>query len=190
MQSSQDFSKYKYRDTLTKSSKALRAIWLVVWIVFFRPSPRFMFNGWRVFLLKLFGAKIGSGSKISATCFVWAPWNLEVGKYSVLGDNVDCYSMDKIVIGSKVAVSQRSFLCTGSHDISSLKRPLLTKPIVIQDHVWVAAESMIMPGVTIHTGSVVGARSLVTKDLQEWMVCVGNPCMPIQKRKISEAETS
>lgn len=107
-----------------------------------------------------------------------------MGTLSVLGDDVDCYTMDKIIIGSKVAISQRSFLCTGSHEIRSLARPLITKPIRIDDHVWVAAETMVMPGVTIGEGAVVGARSLVSKNLPPWTICAGNPCLAMSKREI------
>ena len=180
-----EFADLRYVDTIPKSLKVKRGIWIVVWLLFFRPTPRGMFNGWRLFLLRLFGAKIGKGSKVAASCFVWAPWNLEMGELSVLGDSVDCYAMNKIRIGSKVAISQRTFLCTGSHDISSLRRPLITKPIIIGDHCWVAAEVMVMPGVEIGTGAVVGARSVVIKDLPEWMVCGGYPCVPLKKRSIA-----
>ncbi|WP_105386087.1 LbetaH domain-containing protein [Neorhizobium alkalisoli] len=183
---SNDFSQYRYIDTIPKAQKIRRALWLIVWVVLFRPTPRGLMNFWRIFLLRAFGAKIGNGCRVAPSCSVWAPWNLEMGQYSVLGDGVDCYSMDKIRIGSKVAISQRSFLCTGTHDISSLRRPLITKPISIGDHCWVAAESMLMPGVTIGAGAVIGTRSLVSKSLPAWFVCVGHPCAPVRPRAIKE----
>ena len=180
-----DFDQYKYVDTIPKSIKLKRAIWNIVWLFAFRPTPRWALHGWRRSLLRMFGAKIGKGSKISPSCFVWAPWNLEMGDYSALGDNVDCYTMNKIIIGSKVAVSQRSFLCTGSHAIDTLLRPLITAPIVIHNHVWIAAECFVHPGITIGEGSVVGARSVVIKDIPEWTICTGHPCKPLRKREIS-----
>ncbi|EZP67200.1 Acetyltransferase (Isoleucine patch superfamily) [Novosphingobium resinovorum] len=109
-----------------------------------------------------------------------------MGAFSVLGEQVDCYAMDKIVIGSKVAVSQRSFLCAGTHDVGSLLRPLVTAPIRIDDHVWICSESLIMPGIHVGEGAVVGARSLVTRDLPSWMICVGNPCRPIRTRELND----
>lgn len=179
-----DFSNIRYEDTIPRSQKVVRAFWLLVWALFFRFSPRGFGNSWRLFLLRTFGAQIGRGSKVSSTCFVWAPWNLKMGDYSVLGDGVDCYTMNTITLGSKVAVSQRAFLCTGTHDISSLKRPLITLPIVIEDHVWIAAEAMVMPGVTVAEGSVIGAKSLVTKNMPAWSVCSGVPCNVIGPRVI------
>ncbi|MGY3146018.1 putative colanic acid biosynthesis acetyltransferase WcaF [Bradyrhizobium sp. USDA 3397] len=182
------WERYKYRDTMPRSLKLRRLVWNIVWTVVFRPTPRGFLNGWRRTLLRMFGAKIGEGSLIAPSCFVWAPWNLEMGHYSVLGDHVDCYTMAKISIGSKVAVSQRSFLCAGSHDVTSLLRPLVTAPISIGDHSWISAECMVLPGVNIADGVVVGARSLVTKDLPAWHICAGNPCRPLKVRNIVQGE--
>lgn len=178
------FSKYRYVDTIPTRNKLARLIWNIVWYTLFKPTPRWCLNSWRIFLLKLFGAKIGSNNKIAPSCVIWAPWNLEIGDYSVLGEGVNCYSMDKISIGSKVAISQRSFLCTGSHDISSLLRPLITKPIKINDHVWICAEAYIGPGVEIGEGSVIGARCVASKNIAEWIVVAGNPATFIKPRTL------
>lgn len=181
-----DFKRYKYVDTLPASNKLKRLVWGLVWLIAFRPTPRWVLHGWRRGLLRFFGATIGPGCRISPSCRIWAPWNLEMGSYSVLGEQVDCYTMDKICIGSKVAISQRTFLCTGSHDASSLLRPLTTAPITIGDHVWIAAECFVQPGIRVGEGAVVGARSLVTRDLPEWSICVGSPCKPIKPRILSD----
>ncbi|MEI6065922.1 MAG: putative colanic acid biosynthesis acetyltransferase [Methylococcaceae bacterium] len=182
---SSTFSQYKYIDTISKRNKLARLVWNTVWWLFFRTTPRWCLNSWRIFLLKIFGAKFGVGSKVSPSCFVWAPWNLVMGDYSALGDDVNCYTMDRISIGSKVAVSQGAFLCTGTHDISSLIRPLVTKPITIGDHAWICAEAFISPGITIGKGAVVGARSVVTKDVADWTVVAGNPAIFVKNRTIS-----
>ncbi|MDO9439151.1 putative colanic acid biosynthesis acetyltransferase [Hydrogenophaga sp.] len=181
-----DFRSLKYRNKFSNASKLRRFAWEVVWLLAFRPTPRWALHGWRRLLLRAFGARIGAGCRIAPSCRVWAPWNLEMGAYSALGDGVDCYSMDRITIGSKVAVSQRSFLCAGSHDVSSLSRPLVTGPIVIEDHVWIAAESMVHPNVVIQEGTVVGARSVVLKDLPPWSVCVGHPCRKVRDRVLRD----
>ncbi len=177
-----NFKKYQYEDNLSKKSKLLRLVWNFVWSVFFRTNPRWLLNSWRITLLRLFGAKIGQGCKVSPTCFVWAPWNLEMGSYSVLGDYVDCYTMDKITIGSKVAISQRAFICTGTHDIQSLRRPLITKPIFIENHVWVCAQAFIGPGVHLQKGAVIAAGAVVVKNVSELNVVAGNPAIFIKKR--------
>lgn len=181
-----NYEQYRYIDSLTLGNKLRRLVWNFVWLIAFRPTPRWALHGWRRTLLRMFGAKVGKGSKVSPSCKVWAPWNLEMGDFSVLGDDVDCYSMNKVIIGSKVAVSQRTFLCTGSHEINSLLRPLITAPIKIGNHVWIAAECFIHPGLSIGEGAVVGARSVVTRDMPEWQVCVGVPCRPIKVREIND----
>jgi len=182
-----EFEKYRYVNELSYKNKLMRLLWGITWLIAFRSTPRWTMHGWRRSLLRLFGAKIGKGSKIAPDCKIWAPWNLSVGEYSTLADGVDCYSMDKIIIGSKVAISQRAYLCTGTHRIDTLKRPLITKPITIGDHVWVAAESILLPGVSIGEGAVIGARSVVTKDIPSWKVCAGNPCRLIKDRIVDQS---
>ncbi|QQS55446.1 MAG: putative colanic acid biosynthesis acetyltransferase [Candidatus Competibacteraceae bacterium] len=157
------FEKFKYQNNLSFYSKFRRLLWSLSWVIFFLPTPDCCFHGWRRLLLICFGAKIGKGFRIASTCKIWAPWNLAVGDYVCLAENVDCYTVSKIEIGSKVTVSQRTFLCTASHDITSLIRPLTHLPITIGNHAWVCAEAFIGPGVTVGEGAVVGVRAVVTK---------------------------
>ena len=181
-----DFRSLRYRSDFSTAAKLRRIAWEVVWLLAFRPTPRWALHGWRRQLLRWFGAEIGDGCRIAPTCRVWAPWNLAMGEFSALGDGVDCYSMGRITLGSKVAVSQRTFLCAGSHDIRSLSRPLVTGPIVIEDHVWIAAECFVHPGVVIREGAVIGARSVVLKEMPAWSLCAGNPCRRIKDRVVKE----
>lgn len=182
-----DFSALRYRNDFSGSDKLRRLAWECVWLLAFRPTPRWALHGWRRFLLRCFGAQIGEGCRIAPSCRVWGPWNLSMGAYSALGDGVDCYSMGRISIGSKVAVSQRSFLCAGSHSIDSLSRPLTTGPIVIEDHAWIAAECFVHANVVIGEGAVIGARSVVVKDMPAWSVCAGHPCRKIKDRVLRSA---
>jgi len=114
---------------------------------------------------------------------IWAPWNLEIGDESGVADGVTLYSQGRITLGKRVVVSQGSYLCAGTHDFEQPGFPLITAPIVIHDHVWIAAQAFVHPGVTIGEGCVVGARSVVTKDLPAWMVCSGFPAKPLRERK-------
>ncbi len=176
----------RYRSRFTSAALLRRFVWEAVWLLAFRPTPRWALHGWRRFLLRCFGAQVGAGCRIAPSCRVWAPWNLVMGEFSALGDGVDCYSMDRITIGSKVAVSQRTFLCAGSHDVRTLDRPLITGPIVIENHVWIAAESFVHPNVVIREGAVIGARSVVLKDMPAWSVCAGHPCRKLKDRVLKE----
>ncbi len=175
-------------DTYTGPSFSLRnrigrVIWGIVYSFFFRYSPR-PFHGWRTFLLRLFGAKIGKGVHIYPKVKIWAPWMVKIGDESGVGDDVHLYSQAMITIGKRVVVSQGSYLCTGTHDYMKRGFPLRALPIIIEDHAWIATEVFVHPGVTIGEGSVVGARSVVTKNTEPWTVYSGFPCEPIKKRVI------
>lgn len=171
------------------ANRLIRALWGITWLFLFRLSPR-PFYGWRRFLLRVFGARIGHGAIVHASARVWAPWNLEMGTNSCLSFGVECYAVDRITIGSYATVSQFSFLCAAGHDIDSADMTLTTAPIVIGDHAWVAADAFIGPGVTIAEGAVVGARASVFKDVPPWMVVAGNPARRIRRRSRAVAQGS
>jgi putative colanic acid biosynthesis acetyltransferase WcaF len=171
-----------YVDGFSRRSRMVRLAWEIVRLLLFRPTPRFGLEKWRQFLLRRFGAKIGHGCRIAPSCTIWAPWNLVVGDYVCLADGVDCYNQAPITLGDYATVSQRAFLCTASHDISTLERPLFSKPIAIGSHAWVCAEAFIGPRVTIGEGAVAGARAVVNRPVEPWIVVAGNPAAPIKKR--------
>lgn len=139
--------------------------------------------GWplRRLLLMLFGAKIDRKAYIYSRCKIFAPWLLTVGR-ACIGPRTEIYNKTKVTIGNDTVVSQGAFICTASHDISSVMLPLVTAPVTIGDNVWVAANVFIGPGVTIGDGAVVGATASVFKDVDQWMVVGGNPARPIHPR--------
>ena len=146
-----------------------------------------MLYGWRRFLLRLFGAKIGKGVNILPSCRVWQPWNLSIGDFSCLSEDVECYTVDRISIGAQVVISQGSYLCTASHDISSPTMALVHSPIVIEQQAWVASRVFIGPGVSVGEGAIIAACSVVTKDVAPWAVVAGNPARFIKKRSIKKS---
>lgn len=156
-------------------------IWWFVQGALFSCSPQFMY-GWRAFLLRCFGAKIGKKVIIRPTVRVTYPWKLKIGDYSWIGDHVELYTLGSITIGKNSVVSQKSYLCTGSHDHRSELFDIYQKPIVIEDEVWVATDVYVAPGVTIGRGAVIGARSSVFNDMPSGMICVGHPAAPIKRR--------
>lgn len=169
-----------------KSSHSLRnrverVAWGGVWVLLYRPSPR-PFHAWRRGLLRLFGARIGKGARPHPRVRIWLPRNLEMGPYSILGDDVDCYCVDRITIGAHAVVSQYTYLCAATHDYTDPTFPLLTAPISIGARSWVAAATFIGPGITVGEGAVVGARACVFKDVEPWTVVGGNPAKKIKSR--------
>lgn len=162
-----------------------RVLWGVASLMLFHLSPKPL-HQWRVFLLRLFGAKVGKRVHVYPGVKIWAPWNLELHDECGVASGAILYSQDKIIIGARAVVSQGAHLCAGTHDYTKPGFPLITMPIYIGNHAWVAAEAFVHPGVSIGSGCVIGARSVVTKDMPGWMVCVGNPCLPIKERLITE----
>lgn len=175
-----------YKNNLSLKNKISRAIWNFVYYVLFRTLPGPLFYNWRNLLLRILGAKIGKHCKIRSSVKIWAPWNIELKDYVAIGQNAELYSVDKIIVGSKVAISQGAYICTASHDISTHSKPLITAPVKIDSFSWVAADAFVGMGVTIGEGAVVGARAAVFKDVDPWMVVGGNPAKPIKKREIRD----
>lgn len=164
-------------------NRMARALWQLIWAIFGRLSPR-PAHQWRSFLLQLFGANIGKNVHVYPKAIIWAPWNLEIGDESGIGDNVTLYSQGKISIGKRVVISQGSHICTGTHDYTRYEFPLITKDITIGNFVWIAAEAFVHPGVTIADGAVVGARSVVTRNLEGWTIYSGFPARELGRREI------
>lgn len=114
------------------------------------------------------------------------PWNLRLEAYTCVGEDANLYNFAQITLGTHSVVSQRTFLCTGTHDYTDPQLPLTWAPITIGPNAWVCAEAFVGPGVTIGEGAVIGARSVVTRDMPEWTVSAGNPCKPIKPRVMRE----
>ena len=148
--------------------------WLIQAIAF--PLSLHNFNGFRCHLLRVFGAEIGTGVVIRPSARFIFPWKVKIGDYSWIGDDVVFYSIDRITVGSHSVVSQKSYLCTGSHDINKTSFDLITAPICIGNGVWIATDCFIAAGVNIGSNSVIGARSSVMKSIPQGQVAWGTPC--------------
>lgn len=156
-------------------NRAARAAWGVVWLLLFRPSPKPL-HAWRRGLLKAFGAQLGDDVNVHANVRIWAPWQLRIGNRVGVANGVTLYNMALMEIGDGCVISQGAHLCGGSHDIQSPNFQLIARPIALGAHVWICADAFVGLGVRIAPGCVVGARSVVMKDIQEpWTVWAGNP---------------
>lgn len=171
-----------YQDALGQRHKLLRLLWTITWGMFARWLPRSVGKSWKRFLLRLFGARIHKTAIIYSSATIYYPANLVMEKNSCLAGDVVCYNVAPIRIGANSIVSQGSFLCTASHDITDPYFRLVTAPIVIEDQVWVGANAFIGMGVTIGQGAVVGATASVFKDVEPWTVVGGNPASFIKNR--------
>ena len=159
-------------------------IWWLVQSTFFSWSPQFMY-GWRRFLLRLFGAKIGRKVLIRPSVRTTYPWKISIGDYSWVGDDVVLYSLGEIHIGKNTVISQKTYVCTGGHDYKKISFDIYAEKIIIEDEVWLATDVFVAPGVKIGRGTVVGARSSVLNNLPTEKICYGNPAKPIKDREYS-----
>jgi putative colanic acid biosynthesis acetyltransferase WcaF len=166
------------------SYKMRRLRWELCRLLLFRPTPKWLGNPWRLWLLRRFGASIQEETLVLPSCRILHPWDLSLGYGSWLGEGVQVYNYAPVTIGPMTVVSQRSFLCTGAHDHTHPHFPLIWRPVTIGSQVWICAEAFVGPGVTIGDGAVIGARAVVTRDMPPWMICAGNPCRPLKPRTI------
>lgn len=164
--------------------KIKRLLWGLAYLFLVRPLPKSYVNPWIRMIYRLFGAQLTNTSAIHPSAKVFMPWNLKMGENSTIGSYVDVYNPALITIGNDVVVSERTYLCTASHNIQSPVHEQIEKPIHLCDRCWVAAHAYIGMGVTIGEGSVVGATASVYKDVEPWTVVGGNPAKFLKKRVI------
>ncbi len=163
----------------------VEALWLLCQALFLNswlPS-----SACRVFLLRLFGAKIGSGVVIKPHVRVKFPWRLVIGDYSWIGEGAWIDNLAEVRIGSHCCLSQGVYLCTGSHDWASERFDLKTSPITIGDHVWLGARSSVAPGVSIGDGAVLTMGGVATKSLSAWCVHSGAAAESVKPRSRTTA---
>jgi putative colanic acid biosynthesis acetyltransferase WcaF len=171
----------------SKGELLRRVLWAGVQPLF-RLSPRPCF-GWRAFLLRLFGAKIGRHVHIYSTVHVTMPWNLEMGDYSAIGEHAFIYNLGRITIEERATISHRAHLCAGTHDYTKADFPLLKPPIRIRSLAWVCTDAFIGPGVTVGEGAIVAARAVAVKDVPPWTIVGGNPARHIKERVRNDSAT-
>lgn len=175
---------FAYQNKHGWRTKIGRVAWGFVYWIFFRPTfgRLTICSCWRNLLLRIFGATCWHQAQFFPSVRIWAPWNLHTGRMVAIDEDVDLYNVAPITMGHMVSISRRAFLCTASHDISDLKRPLVVKPIRIGNGVWIGAQAYVGPGVTIGDGAVIAAGAVVVKDVPAWTVVGGNPAKPIKER--------
>ena len=165
-------------------SSLKRLIWYFINDLFLN-SGLFPFSGLKVFLLRLFGAKIGKGVVIKPFVNIKYPWNLQVGDHTWIGEGVWIDNLTSVSIGSHCCLSQGAFLLCGNHDFSVAGFDLMVKSIQLEDGSWVGAKSIVSPGTEMKSHSVLTAGSLAKGVLEPFSIYQGNPAVKIKSRTIS-----
>jgi putative colanic acid biosynthesis acetyltransferase WcaF len=167
--------------TFPLSHRLHRAAFQLAWLLLARWTPPPL-RAWRAAILNVFGADVDPTANVYPSARVWYPPNLVVRERAVMGPGVICYCMDKITIGQRTVISQRSHLCAGTHNVDDADFSLQTAPITIGADAWVASEAFVGPGVTVGDGAVLGARAVTVKDLAPWSIYAGNPARMLRRR--------
>lgn len=160
------------------------ALWLVVSLVLFRLCP-FSFSALKCSVLRAFGAKIGKSVTIKPQVKITFPWKLTVGDHVWLGEECWLLNLERITLGSHVCISQRAFLCAGSHDYKRVRFDLITQPILLENGAWLGAGCWVGPGVTVGAHAVLTAGSVAAKNLEANGIYRGNPAVFVKPRVIS-----
>ncbi len=165
------------------AGKLKQFLWYCTNSIFFINSLNFS-SGLKIFLLRLFGAKIGNGVVVKPAVNIKYPWKLIIGDHSWIGEKVWIDNLAAVTIGSNVCLSQECFLLTGNHNYKLPTFDLVIAPIILEEGVWIGAKATVCPGVTCRSHSVLSVGSVATKDLEAFTIYQGNPAMELRKRVI------
>lgn len=143
--------------------KTKNRLWKIVDQYLFKPSPNFL-SAWRVFLLRLFGAKIGKHCFISQRATVYSPWLLEIGYHATI-DN-DVLLLGAIKLHDYVNLGSNCHLIGGGHDIFARTFDTQLNAVEIGNGAFIGAGANLAMGVKIGEMSVVAAHTTVDKNIK------------------------
>jgi len=156
-----------------------------VWAKRILLLPDCISKNWRRRRLIAKGADIALTAEIGETVIEGKYEYLKIGNFSFLGKAILAVHA-QVSIGENVCINDGVQILTASHDVSDPLWTSIKKPIVIDDYVWIATNSIILPGVQIGRGAVIGAGAVVTHNVEPYAIMVGNPAKPITKKRIDD----
>lgn len=164
-------------------SKVILILWYLVNVLV--VSNRLLpISSIKIRFLRIFGASIGNNVFIKPGVNIKYPWFLTVGDDSWIGENVWIDNLCEVNIGRNVCISQGAMLLTGNHDYKSRSFDLIVGKIELEDGVWIGAKSIVCPGVTCETHSILSVNSVASSDLRSFQIYRGNPAIAIRERKV------
>ena len=166
-----------YDSPWTRREQIGMLLWSVCWPLFCAWTPK-PFNRWRLFWLRLFGAKLHGLPFVHQRARIALPWNLTLHDRACIGDRANLYSLGEIEVHEDATVAQEVYLCTGTHDFTSPNRELQTDKITVGAGAFVCARAFVLPGVTIGARAIVGACAVVTRSVADGAIVSGNPARP------------
>jgi putative colanic acid biosynthesis acetyltransferase WcaF len=180
-----DLSRYETAGFDRGASAIKEGLWVLMSLLVFQLCP-VKLSAFKRFVLQAFGAKVGKDVVIKPNVQITFPWKLTLGDHVWLGEGTWLLNLAPIHIESHVCISQRAFLCTGSHNYKSPSFDLITKPIVVERGAWVGAGAWVGPGVRIGSHAVLTANSVASHDLEPFGIYCGNPSILARRRLIAD----
>jgi putative colanic acid biosynthesis acetyltransferase WcaF len=177
-----DLSKYSNDWYQTGGSLLKRMVWYCLSACFL--SSFFPFSGFKIVLLRLFGAKIGKGVVVKPWVNIKYPWNLIVEDHVWIGERVWIDNLALVKIGSNVCISQEAFIFCGNHNYKKTGFDLMAEPVTLEEGVWIGARAIVCPGVTCCSHAVLAAGSMANRNLEAYAVYQGNPALKVKERKL------
>ncbi|HYK77190.1 MAG TPA: WcaF family extracellular polysaccharide biosynthesis acetyltransferase [Daejeonella sp.] len=176
--------KFDKKDYHPGASSLKIVIWYFVSALFIR-SGFIPFSTIIVWILKIFGAKIGRDVRIKPFVNIKYPWKLHMGDHSWIGEHCWIENLAEVKLGKNVCLSQGCMLLTGNHNYQKTTFDLFVKPIEIENGAWIGARAVVSPGVRVASHAVLSLASVATKNLDPYSVYQGNPAIKIRDRVIS-----
>lgn len=174
----------KYNNSWYRPGNPVKRVLWYFFNVCFLQNPFFPFSGFKIFLLRLFGAKIGKGVVIKPSVNIKYPWKLVVGNHVWIGENVWIDNLGQITIGDHCCISQGALLLCGNHHYKKPAFDLIVRDIKLEEGVWIGAKAVVCPGVICHTHAVLTVGSVATASLESYTIYSGNPAEKIKVRVI------
>lgn len=161
----------------------VRALWLIVEaLVLLNP----LVTSYRLkrFVLRSFGARVGTNVLVKPNVHVKYPWRLELGDNVWLGERSWIDNFVDVRVGSNVCISQGAYVCTGNHDWSDPGLGRFVEPVTIRDGAWIGAFALVAPGVTVGEEAVVTLGSVLLGDAEPGGVYTGHPAVLVGERHV------
>jgi putative colanic acid biosynthesis acetyltransferase WcaF len=130
----------------------------------------------------MFGAKIGKGVVIKQRVNIKYPWKLAIGDNTWIGEGVWIDNLGDVKIGANCCISQGALLLCGNHDYKKASFDLMVGEIVLEDGVWIGAQSIVTGGVKCHSHSILMSGSITSADLESYKIYRGNPAEFVRER--------
>ena len=166
------------------ASQLTRIIWYCVNHCFI--NSYFHFHSFKIFLLRLFGAKVGKNLVLKPQVNIKYPWNLILGDNVWIGERVWLDSLGKIEIGANSCLSQGAMLICGNHNYKKITFDLIVGDITLEEGVWIGSGAFVAGGLRCKSHAVLTAGSVAVNDLEAYSIYQGNPAVKIKNRNMSE----